>query len=109
MDKSARADWEATVSEQMFGIGEKVDGSISTFPLSDLDVMTRLREAEEAAWARLMDDDDFKVSKAEANYRPGSDDTRCSLCTMFLPPDGCTSVEGGIRAEDLCDFFERKE
>jgi hypothetical protein len=48
------------------------------------------------------------VSKQDADYRKGTPDERCGLCTMFMPPNGCSYVEGHIRPYDVCDFFERK-
>jgi len=50
----------------------------------------------------------MKVSKSEAHYRNGNPDKRCSLCTMFKPPDGCTKVIGAISPRGLCDYFNRK-
>jgi hypothetical protein len=49
-----------------------------------------------------------KASKATAHYRPGTVTRYCAICTMFEPPKGCSSVEGHIRPQDLCDYFKRK-
>lgn len=48
------------------------------------------------------------ISKEQADYREGSSDERCGLCTMFRPPSSCTYVHGRIAASAVCDFFERK-
>lgn len=50
----------------------------------------------------------MKASKFEANYRDGKGDKRCENCTMFRPPSGCTAVQGTIREDMLCDFFNPK-
>jgi len=52
---------------------------------------------------------DDKMDKREVNYREGTTDTRCGLCTMFMPPHGCSAVKGVIFPQDLCDLFERVE
>lgn len=49
-----------------------------------------------------------RVSQAEANYRRGSADKACALCTMFRPPGSCTKVAGEISPRGVCDYFERK-
>ena len=49
-----------------------------------------------------------QITKEEADYREGTEDEKCSLCTMFRPPSSCTYVKGSIRGKGLCDFFERK-
>lgn len=50
-------------------------------------------------------------TKAEANYREGQPGKRCAICTMFRrgEPSTCTLVKGTIGANDLCDYFERKD
>ncbi len=50
-----------------------------------------------------------KISKAEADYGSGTWHRKCALCTMFLPPHGCTLVRGEIQADDVCKYFERKK
>ena len=49
-----------------------------------------------------------KATKVEAHYRLGTDDARCDMCTMFRRPRACTSVEGDIAPEGLCDYYARK-
>ena len=49
-----------------------------------------------------------KETKEEVNFREGTPNKRCGLCTMFRPPASCTAVQGVIDAHDLCDLFERK-
>ena len=51
---------------------------------------------------------DNRSTKDEADYRDGSEDQCCRLCTMFRPPASCTSVRGHIRPEGLCDYYEPK-
>lgn len=48
-----------------------------------------------------------KATKAKANYRAGTANRRCALCTMFRPPESCTAVKGEIRKSGVCDYFER--
>jgi hypothetical protein len=52
-----------------------------------------------------------KDSKETANYRmpPGGTDKICQNCTMFVEPDGCTSVKGYIDPLAVCDYFEMKD
>ena len=49
-----------------------------------------------------------KDSKTVANYRAGTPNKRCALCTMFRPPASCTAVRGPIDPDDVCDYFKRK-
>ncbi len=49
-----------------------------------------------------------KETKEEANYRKGRPDYKCSLCTMFRDPHGCTTVKGIIDRRAVCDYFEPK-
>ena len=51
----------------------------------------------------------IKLSKANANYRPGSKKNICAECTMFRAPHKCTSVSGFISPLGLCDYFDRKD
>lgn len=50
--------------------------------------------------------DEGRYTKAEADYRPSSDDARsCGSCEHF--EDGsCDIVSGTIRPEDVCDYWE---
>jgi hypothetical protein len=49
-----------------------------------------------------------KDSKETANYRypKGSTEKICDNCSMFVEPEGCTSVEGYIDRLATCDYFE---
>lgn len=51
--------------------------------------------------------EDGLVSQAVANYgnRPNGQE-RCSQCTMFRPPEGCSYVEGIILPDGWCRFFD---
>lgn len=49
-----------------------------------------------------------KVSKQQANYRARGGDEPCKTCTMFLPPDACSLVEGEISPQATCDYYRRK-
>ena len=50
-----------------------------------------------------------KATKQEANYRNGHGEQLCQNCTMFVEPEGCTSVKGYIDRLALCDYFEKKD
>lgn len=47
-----------------------------------------------------------RATKDEANYRSGAGRRRCQYCTMFRPPKECTSVEGEISPQAVCDYFK---
>ncbi len=49
-----------------------------------------------------------KTTKAQAHYRGGSTKEHCSICTMFVPPHGCSAVRGRISPWALCDLYEHK-
>jgi hypothetical protein len=49
-----------------------------------------------------------EATKAEENYRHGSEKEHCSICKMWRPPHSCDAVVGEIEPADLCDFFKRK-
>lgn len=53
----------------------------------------------------------MKATKADTNYRypKGGTDKICDNCTMFVEPDGCTSVSGYIDPLAVCDLFEMKD
>jgi hypothetical protein len=61
--------------------------------------------------------DDEKISKQEAHYRPGTTHRFCEACSMFLYPHrdtkdgdgGCSLVAGNISPAALCDHFERQK
>jgi hypothetical protein len=52
---------------------------------------------------------EVKSAKTAVNYRNGSENERCGLCSMFLPPDGCTAVGGKISSQALCDLYEPRK
>src|SRR5262245_9260177 len=49
-----------------------------------------------------------KSTKEESNYRLGTKEEHCAICTMFRSPGSCTAVQGKIRPQDTCDYFKRK-
>lgn len=49
-----------------------------------------------------------KVSKDSVDYRPGTNEEHCGICTMFREPNRCTLVAGIIRKPDTCDRFDPK-
>lgn len=49
-----------------------------------------------------------KATKEQARYRDLSLANNCEKCTMFVPPDGCTAVEGEISPVGTCQYFKRK-
>lgn len=57
----------------------------------------------------------MSLAKSQVNYRPaGQSPRRCGTCEMFaagrcLKPDGSAFVAGPIRAEDVCDRWEKKD
>ena len=50
----------------------------------------------------------MKRSHKDVNYRTGTGDRKCGLCTMFVPPRSCTAVEDPISSQGLCDLFVRR-
>lgn len=55
--------------------------------------------------------DDFNKSQLESheevNYRQGSKNQHCSICTMYVKEGPrCTAVESPIGASMLCDLFQ---
>lgn len=66
-------------------------------------------EEEQASYDAGEEDDideEEKSTKDEAHYRPGEGDDRCSNCTMFRPPTGCTATQTPVYPDMLCDHFE---
>ena len=55
------------------------------------------------------DNDKNKTTKKEADYRGGNAKRRCGICSMYVPPSGCTAVRGIISPWAVCKFFERKK
>lgn len=52
------------------------------------------------------------IKKNDANYRSQGDGTharRCETCSMYRAPGRCTLVDGKIRPQDICDYYEPKE
>lgn len=49
---------------------------------------------------------DAKATQESVNYRLGTPKQHCGICAMFVDPDKCTSVEGDIKREKVCDLFE---
>jgi 8-oxo-dGTP pyrophosphatase MutT (NUDIX family) len=64
------------------------------------------REAAEFAAERH---DAEKQAKAAVDYGEGMPQSHCGICKQFIAPDGCTVVEGTIRAEDWCKLFVKRE
>ena len=50
-----------------------------------------------------------KEPKQEVDYRKGSRKEHCGICTMFVPMNSCTAVEGPIFPAMLCNLFKRKK
>jgi hypothetical protein len=50
-----------------------------------------------------------KATKVKAHYRLGHNGRLCGKCDMFRAPASCTAVEGKIRTQDTCDFFEKRK
>lgn len=50
---------------------------------------------------------DQKATKKEAQYGPGNGTVRCYLCLHFEKPNACTKVEGRIKPDDACKYWER--
>lgn len=51
------------------------------------------------------------ISKKDADYRAqdGTHARRCETCSMYRQPGRCTLVEGKIRPQDICDYYEAKK
>lgn len=49
-----------------------------------------------------------KMYKSEADYREGTPEEHCGVCSMFRPPASCTLVEGKIKPTGVCDYFKKK-
>lgn len=61
------------------------------------------------SFRRLMEATFDKIS---VNYRysgmKSSTDPRCGICKFYIDPNGCSKVNGLIRAVDLCDLYAPK-
>lgn len=53
----------------------------------------------------------MKISKSKAQYEPKSTHRaeRCSGCSMFREPNGCTAVHGEINPKGWCKLWEPKK
>lgn len=52
---------------------------------------------------------DKKKQKPDMMYRSWPNrDQYCAKCTMFVPNDSCTAVEGDISPNGWCALFKRK-
>jgi hypothetical protein len=52
-------------------------------------------------------DNENKVTKDDANYKPAEDDRKCGRCVYFNAKDKlCRLVAGPINADDTCDLFK---
>ena len=50
----------------------------------------------------------MRISKKQAEYKGQTDDDKhCSVCSMFIPPNGCTIVKGDIAPGGWCKYFKR--
>lgn len=62
-----------------------------------------------SAWSTAQKRLESKYSKTEVDYQyTPSEGRRCGLCTMFVPPDECTAVQGQISKSGFCKLFRRK-
>jgi hypothetical protein len=52
------------------------------------------------------DEDENKPSKDEANYRAAEGANRCANCMHFTAPNQCAMIQGPVRGDMLCDYFE---
>ena len=53
-----------------------------------------------------------KSSHEVADYRQGTTERHCSVCSMFVYAQGvphCRSVADPIRVMGLCDYYRRKK
>ena len=49
-----------------------------------------------------------KVQKIKVQYQNGPrGKQKCSGCTMWVPPNKCTAVEGMISNEGWCNLYEK--
>jgi hypothetical protein len=48
-----------------------------------------------------------KLAQADASYQDTpKNDQKCSKCTYFQPPEGCSVVTGKISSQGWCKLFE---
>jgi len=47
-----------------------------------------------------------KATKREAQYTPdGTRTEHCGICTHFTAPNGCNRIEGPVRSQGWCKYF----
>lgn len=49
-----------------------------------------------------------KVTRRTANYRDGTREKHCSICTMWEPPSSCSAVAGEISPRGWCKYGKLK-
>lgn len=50
-----------------------------------------------------------KVTQAKAHYQDKPQDGEmCSECDMFMPPKGCTAVNGDVSPSGWCSLYTEK-
>jgi len=55
-------------------------------------------------------DEEKKVAKTTAKYQvEPKGKEKCSSCTMWRSPHGCSSVKGYISPDGWCSYYERKK
>ena len=103
-----------------YGIGERTDGTLDTFPAAEwpqrkADLLAKIAgETDEDDLGDLGDVEALfeppkgMIGKEEAEYvEPWADAaTQCLACKMFREPHACTLVEGAISPEGHCKRFE---
>ncbi len=53
--------------------------------------------------------EDKKVAKSTAKYQSNpKENEKCSSCTMWRPPHGCSAVKGYISPDGWCSYYEKK-
>lgn len=108
--------------EHRYGVGERTDGTLDTFPMSEWPAR---REELRAMLAGETESDDLgdlsevealfelpkgMIGKVEAHYvEPwAEDETQCERCAMFRDAGSCTLVAGDIAPFGHCKKFEAK-
>lgn len=53
--------------------------------------------------------EEAKSSKKESAYQNmPKNNKKCTQCTMWRPPQGCTAVAGNISPDGWCKYFKSK-
>jgi hypothetical protein len=105
-----------------YGIGERTDGTLDTFPASEWparreELRARLAGETEpddlgdlGEVEKLFEPPEGMITKAEAEYvEPWADEaTQCERCEMFRDEGACTLVAGDIAPFGHCKKFEAK-